>query len=472
MDNRVAIPIPFIERLREQRGAELAESLIASLDGTTPTSVRVNRDKEGARALDSFESEAIGWSIDGYYLSERPAFIFESAFHAGAYYVQEASSQFISHILNSSDKSMRGAMILDCCAAPGGKSTLYSSAVGREGLVVASEINRSRASVLADNVRRWGLGNVVVACCDTTHHSAFESFYDVVAVDAPCSGEGMFRKSDVAREEWSEDGVKVCAERQMDILMNVWGSLNSGGALIYSTCTFNREENEEVLERFIEWCDEGEIASYEQIEIDEQWGVERFDVGAFQCFRFMPHRSRGEGFFVAVARKSFDVSSRLRMPRSSKRVFAPIGKGDVRECSQWVCNPKEISFLAIGESIYGYYNAKLEQIKRLCESLNVIYSGVEIGEIIKGKLNPSPALAHFADLNRERVSIATLDRDNMLSYLRKESVDVAPFTEGLNLVVDSQGYAVGFAKRIGNRVNNRYPNELRIIKGSSHNSPK
>ncbi len=462
--SRTAIPQPFIDRLREQRGAELADALIASLDSDTPTSVRINDAKGGEGALESFESEKIGWSEQGRYLSERPAFIFESAFHGGAYYVQEASSQFISHILNSSDKSMRGATILDCCAAPGGKSTLYSSAVGVEGLVVASEINRSRATVLADNVKRWGLGNVIVACCDTTFHTPFESFYDVVAVDAPCSGEGMFRKSDVAREEWSEDSVKVCAERQIDILQNVWGTLKSGGALIYSTCTFNREENEEVLERFLEWCDEGEVARYESIEIDEQWGVDSFEVGAFQCFRFMPHRSRGEGFFVAVARKSFDVSSRERMPRTTKKIFAPISKANVRECEQWVCNPSKMSFLAIGDTIYGYYNARLEIIKRLCETINIIYSGVEMGEIIKGKLNPSHALALFAEINRERVAVSTLDKETMLSYLRKDSVEASAFADGLSLVLDNRGFAVGFAKRIGNRVNNRYPNELRIIK--------
>ena len=183
----------------------------------------------------------------------------------------------------------------------------------------------------------------MVTNCDAKHHAEFESFYDLVAVDAPCSGEGMFRKSPSeggARSEWSADGVAMCATRQIDILQSVWSTLKSGGALIYSTCTFNREENESVLERFAEWCDEGEIAPYESIEIDDSWGVVRSQVGAFQCFRFMPHCSCGEGFFVAVARKSFDVSSRLRMPKSRKRSSLPLAKKTLQSVDVGFSNPR------------------------------------------------------------------------------------------------------------------------------------
>ncbi len=465
--DRVEIPKLFIERITEQMGEQEAHALLESLDSTSPTSIRLNPAKRGTEPLLSYSPQSIGWSEWGRYLSSRPSFTLDSAFHAGAYYVQEASSQFISHILSSSERSLNGATILDCCAAPGGKSTLYSSVVGREGLVVASEINRSRASVLVDNVKRWGVGNIVVACCDTRHHTPYESLYDLVAVDAPCSGEGMFRKmagEGGAREEWSTEAVKACAERQIEILQNVWGTLKSGGALIYSTCTFNREENEEVLERLLEWCDEGEVASYERVEVDEQWGVESFEVGPFQCFRFMPHRAKGEGFFVAVARKSFDTSNRQRMPKGSRKVFSPISKRDTKECEQWVQRADQMSFLAIGDSVYGYYNSKVELIKRLSESLNVIYSGVDMGEMIKGKLNPSHALALFAELSREQVATTTLEEQEIVEYLRKGSLEAKLFAEGLNLVVDTNGYAIGFAKRVGNRVNNRYPNELRVVK--------
>ncbi len=466
---RVKIPTPFVERMEQQMGSEEATALVGSLDGESPTSIRLNRFKQrkGSNPLSNYAPTPIGWSEDGYYLSERPSFTYESAFHAGAYYVQEASSQFLSHLLASSDKPWDGATILDCCAAPGGKSTLYSSVVGSEGLVVASELNRSRASALADNIRKWGVGNVVVANCDAKHHSEFESFYDLVAIDAPCSGEGMFRKSPNeggARSEWSVDAVAMCATRQLDILQSVWSTLKSGGAMIYSTCTFNREENEGVLEQFTEWCNEGEIAPYERITLDDSWGVVRSEVGAFQCFRFMPHRSRGEGFFVAVARKSFDVSNRLRMPKSRKKIFAPLGRKDIAECRRWVQEPTKMSFLLVHDSVYGYYTAQEERIKRLSETLNVIYSGVEMGQMIKGKLNPDGALALFASLNREAAAIATLPADEMIKYLRKEECDTQLFSEGLNIVCDELGYAVGFAKRIKNRVNNRYLNSLRILK--------
>lgn len=456
----IAIPAPFIQRMKSEMGDELAQELVTSLDSDSPTSIRVNPYKMSSRPEGM---ESVPWSRYGFYLEERPIFTYDSAFHAGAYYVQEASSQFVGHILASASENLEGAKILDTCAAPGGKSTLYSAIVGHEGLVVANEINRQRASVLADNARKWGLGNIVVVNGDTAQLSPFESYYDVVAVDAPCSGEGMFRKMEAAREEWNEGAPKMCAERQREILQNIWRTLKPGGILIYSTCTFNRTENEDMIAEFEEWT-EGEVARFDDVAIDKNWGVTCADVGSFQTFRFMPNRTKGEGFFVAVARKSFDAVGRVRFPKSRKTIFSPLSRIDLAECAKWVEQPEMMSFYMVGDTIYGYYIAQVDNIKRLAESLHVIYSGVAIGQLFKGKMSPDGALALFTGVNRECVNIATLSNEDILTYLRKGDVAAMNFEEGINLVADESGYTVGFVKRIGNRVNNRYINSLRILK--------
>ncbi len=461
----IPIPIPFEIQLRRELSEHDAQSLIEALDGEPTIAIRVNPykmtslDEVGEKWGETIEQ--VPWSRYGFYLSDRPQFTFDSAFHAGAYYVQEASSQFVGHILSTLE--LDGRRILDTCAAPGGKTTLYSTLVGHEGLVVAAELNRGRASVLADNARKWGLGNIVVVNSDAKQLSQFESYYDVVAVDAPCSGEGMFRKMDVAREEWSEANVAQCVERQREILQSAWQSLKAGGTLIYSTCTFNRMENEGVLEWFEEWTD-GEVSEYDEVECDGEWGIVCGEVGSFQTFRFFPDRARGEGFFVAVARKRYDVGGRVRMPKGRKTIFSPLSRVDLAECARWVEQPERMSFYLIGDTIYGYYIEQMDAVKRLAESLNVIYSGVAIGQIFKGKMSPDGALALFAGVNREATSVVALGDEDIITYLRRGEVAADRFEEGINLVTDKAGYAVGYVKRIGARVNNRYLNSLRILK--------
>lgn len=453
----MSLPQLFVERVVQDLGPAQADALFAALSTPSPTSIRLNPYK----VKQPIDQESIGWNKYGFYLPERPSFTLDSDFHAGAYYVQEASSQFVGHIL--SQRNIEGARVLDMCAAPGGKSTLYSTMVGLEGLVVANEINRSRASVLADNVRKWGLGNIVVCNNRPEHLAQFESWFDVVAVDAPCSGEGMFRKVDGAVEEWSPSNVMMCAERQKDILECAWRSLKPGGVLIYSTCTFNKIENEGVLEQFT--SDYGdEIAAYDDVECDPQWGVERGQVGAFQIFRFFPHRVKGEGLFASVAIKSYDAGGKMRQPKSRKKIFSTLDRQALGEVSKWVRQPEQMAFLTVADStIYGYYRAQIDAVKCLAESLTTIYSGVAVGQIFKGRLKPDPSLALFHDLNCEVVNLADLDNSDILLYLRKQELGAALFEDGINIVA-ARGHVVGFVKRIGGRVNNLYPNSLRVLK--------
>ncbi|MFI3263927.1 MAG: rRNA cytosine-C5-methylase [Rikenellaceae bacterium] len=455
--SEVKLPQLFVERVVQDLGQVQAEALFSALSTESPTSIRLNPYK----VKEPIAQRPVGWSKYGFYLDERPSFTLDSDFHAGAYYVQEASSQFVGHIL--SERNIEGARVLDMCAAPGGKSTLYSTLVGLEGLVVANEINRSRASILADNARKWGLGNIVVCNSRSEHLAQFQSWFDIVAVDAPCSGEGMFRKMEGAIEEWSPSNVAMCAERQREILDNGWQSLKAGGVLIYSTCTFNRTENEEVLEHFMESYGD-EVAPYDTVECDESWSVSCGQVGAFQTFRFFPHKIEGEGLFVAVATKSFDAGGKMRQPKSRKKIFSSIDRQSLLEVSKWVAQPELMVFLNVADSaIYGYYRAQAEAVKSLAESLTIIYSGVAMGQIFKGKLKPDPALALFHDLNCDVVSEVELDNSDILLYLRKQELSAELFAEGIN-IVSANGYTIGFVKRIGGRVNNIYPNSLRILK--------
>ena len=448
------LPVEFVASMREMLGED-AERLFAALDTEPATSIRLNPNKP-ARV---FDGEKIGWSTWGRYLSERPQFTLDPLMHGGAYYVQEASSQFVGYMLKDDD--MQGRRVLDMCAAPGGKTTIYSTLVGREGLVVANDINRSRTLALADNVQRWGMGNVVVTCNEPSHIGAFEHWFDVVAVDAPCSGEGMFRKMEEARTEWSSSSVEQCVARQKEILAEAWRTLKPGGKLIYSTCTFNPTEDEGVVEWLMSEYGE-ELESADRVATDDAWGVVRSDIGAFQCFHFYPHQARGEGFFAAVARKS-DGAVRRSMPKARRKLFTPCAKADMKELSRWVDDASEHTFMMVGEDIYAYNSAVADAVVTLSENLSVVYSGVSMGRIFKQKLKPEHPLALYVGLNRDVVPVVEVSLEDALDYLRRNDIAAAQFDEGIN-VVGYKGVPIGFVKRIGARCNNMYPKDLRIVK--------
>ena len=468
----MTLPAKFVERVLRDLGETEGAALCAALDGEPPVSVRLNPAKTGAAApectADGPDTDLpalsiagrVPWSRDGRYLAARPQFTLDPDFHAGAYYVQEASSQFVGHLLGG--VCTEGARILDLCAAPGGKTTLYASLAGSDGLVVANEIDRRRASVLADNVRKWGTGNVAVVTCEPRALGDFEAWFDVVAVDAPCSGEGMFRKDPDARAEWSEGNVKQCAVRQDEILREAWRSLKPGGTLVYSTCTFNRDEDEGSLERMLAWAGD-EVAESDEIIVEDAWGIVCGRVGAFRTFRFYPHRACGEGFFAAVACKSFDSGGRTRTPKAHRTVFATVDRKAVAELARWVQDPERMRLAMVADTCYAWYAAQVDAVRVLSEALPVIYSGVALGQVFKGVLKPDPALAFFDGLNRNALPVAELDEEEALRYLRKQDIAAGGLAEGMNLVC-ARGRALGFAKRIGVRVNNLYPNSLRIIK--------
>ncbi len=454
------LPEKFIATLTAELGAEECRALCEALDTPATVAIRLHPDKASKAAKGA---RAIAWSEGGYYLDERPSFTTDAAFHAGAYYVQEPSSQFVGHVLRPIVEREPSLRLLDLCAAPGGKTTLYSSLVGCDGLVVANEINRQRAAVLADNVRKWGVGNVVVTNNDPSHFGGFEQWFDVVAVDAPCSGEGMFRKTPEARDEWNDGSAAMCAERQMKILQDIWPTLRAGGTLLYSTCTFNRTEDEGLLERFTEWVGEEELEAEDEVAIGEDWGIVCGRVGAWQTFRFMPHRAEGEGFFAAIARKSTNAGGKSRNPKSRKSILSTVDRRTATELERWVKESQKMKWAAINDTFYGYYAAHSDDIKILAEVMTVIHSGVCMGQIFKGRLKPDHSLAMFIGLNTNVVNVIEVEHKVALDYLRRGDIGVCEgMVEGINLLC-AENLPLGWIKRVGNRSNNLYPNSLRIL---------
>ena len=310
----------------------------------------------------------------------------------------------------------------------------------------------------------WGLHNEVYQPHEYTA-SLTQSLHDLAKTEDPdryTVAVWMFRKDPDARGEWSEGNVKQCAARQDEILREAWRALRPGGTLVYSTCTFNRDEDEGALERMAAWAGD-EIAESEETAVEDAWGIVCGRVGAFRTFRFYPHRTCGEGFFAAVARKSFDAGGRVRTPKARRTVFAAVDRKTAGELARWVRNPGGMRFAAVADTCYAWYAAQADAVRTLSEALPVIYSGVALGQVFKGVLKPDPALAFFDGLNRGALPAAELDDEETLRFLRRQDIAAGGLAEGMNLVC-SRGRALGFAKRIGARVNNLYPNSLRIIK--------
>lgn len=487
------LPKPFQDSCERLLGAE-STRLFEALETASPTSIRFNPYKLSEQP----EGRRVPWSRYGYYLDERPQFTLDPLFHGGAYYVQEPSSMFVEHVFRSvmGDDSAP-LRVLDLCAAPGGKTTLLATLAGLESTVVANEVIRPRSLALADNVRRWGLGNVVVTNNDPDHFAGFRDWFDFVLVDAPCSGEGMFRKDPAARAEWSESGVALCAARQRRILQSVWPSLRPGGMLVYSTCTFNTAENEDN----VRWMTDEFDCEGVDIPVDGGWGIVCGEAAGIPTFRFYPHRLDGEGFFAAVLRKA-DGRAHEQTPRPRKATLAALSRKAVAPVAGWVAQPDYMRFASVGDQVYGYYTAAYDSVAALAGSLNVVASGIRMGQVFGTTLRPEHPLALFHDLARhseaggpndslrKALSDAGLSPDvtpvsqprhkgvvpdrfvtmpevelqlsDAQDYLRKKEVDAALFDEGVNLVCYA-GLPIGWAKRIGARVNNMYPKELRIL---------
>jgi 16S rRNA C967 or C1407 C5-methylase (RsmB/RsmF family) len=282
-------------------GEERFERYLQSFEEDAPVSIRLNPRKSGEWKVES--GERIDWCRNGYYLKQRPNFTFDPLFHAGCYYVQEAASMFLDEVLRQKLSIVNCQLSIDFCAAPGGKSTLLRSALPEDCVLYSNEPVRNRASILLENVTKWGYPNHIVTNAYPRDYRKAKMKFDLILCDVPCSGEGMFRKDPATIGEWSPQNVEKCWQLQRDIISDAWTCLNDGGLLIYSTCTFNTKENEENIRWILSEFDDAEVLP---IETKPEWNITGSLLEGFTepVYRFIPGISQSEGLFLCALRKA------------------------------------------------------------------------------------------------------------------------------------------------------------------------
>lgn len=454
------IPQEFISEIQSYENEQM-QGLVEALSQTEASvSVRANRGKQVAIPQGI---ERVPWCENGWYLHCREAFTFDPAMHQGLYYVQDASSMILSHIVSWLTKDAVAPLrFLDACAAPGGKTTAAIDSLPCGSLVVANEYVPARAAVLRENVVKWGYPGCVVSKGDTARIGKLSGFFDIIAADVPCSGEGMFRKEPDAVVQWSMGLVRECVERQREIIDNIWQALVPGGYFIYSTCTFNRHEDEEMVQYIVDTYGAQSV----EVSMKEEWHIANGINTKLHCYRFLPHQIKGEGLFAAVLRKPVDAEvPSFKQKKSKPLATSKIADQIMKTALQWLDRIEDYEIKQKGEYVVAYPKIHNHAIEALSMVLDTVHAGIVLGEI-KGKdLIPSQSLAMSQALKREAFVACELDYVKAISYLRREAITLDDVPRGY-VIVTYRGQPLGFVKNLGNRANNLYPQEWRIL--SSH----
>lgn len=441
-------PDEFIKRISGQEYLD-RESLIAALREPSPVSIRINGLKWNMKPE---KAEPVPWCSTGYYLASRPSFTLDPLFHAGCYYPQEASGMFMEQVIKQVVDTTGYLKVLDLCGAPGGKSTHVSSLIGSESLLVSNEVIRQRSAILAENITRWGTSNTLVTRNDPSAFGHLPGFFDLILVDAPCSGEGMFRDR-IAVEEWSAGNTVLCAERQKRILADVWPALKPGGILIYSTCTFNPAENEEN----ILWLARQEEAESLSIDLTGFDGITRISAGGTEGYGFHPGKIKGEGLFISVLRKTGGVSA--RNPAAGKRGSNEIRRPDREIAGRW-SDFNTDNLVRIGEDVY-FFAGRPADFFEIGSKLTLVKPGTLICSAKRNGYIPAHELALSGGIKEGVFPSAGLDLEQALAWLRREMPDGIEVPIGW-FAASYKGVNLGFGNNIGNRINNYYPVGQRI----------
>ncbi len=475
----------FIELLNKALPPVEVDSLLNAISSTAPSvSVRLNRKKIESMGLSvesvlTVEHEAIPHCRDGFFLNTRPLFTSDPSLHAGLYYVQEANSMWIGEIVRSLVQQLPiNAVFLDMCAAPGGKTTHVSSVLRDGDILVANEVISQRNSILFENVSKWGDGNTLITKADAKLFSKSNAQFDVILCDAPCSGEGMFRKDDAAIDEWSLDHVDLCVQRQQRIVFDLFDNLKPGGFFIYSTCTYNRNENEDNVNLF---CSE---LGFEIVDMNwgEKEGLFSIEKGKYRC---MPHRSNGEGLFFAVLKKPGDLNKSLvsedfhvkNHPQKYKK-----NTSKVTEIPNQITElfPESTFYItAKDDEFYAVRCVNAAWVKQLIKDLpGMVHPGFPLGNVIKNKWKAHVAVAL---LNNSPLRVNRWLNDQELAmYLRREFIPHNHSYElNSNFDLNSKngaegivcvGYKIhentsvilGIGNSVKNGLNNLWPMEWRV----------
>ncbi|MBR5695355.1 MAG: rRNA cytosine-C5-methyltransferase [Paludibacteraceae bacterium] len=437
------LPTQFEDSMKAALGGEY-DAFRAALDQDPQVSIRINTRKLSAPT----KGAEVPWCATGQYLDKRPSFTLDPLLHAGCYYVQEASSMFVEQVYRQFIDT-EAPVVLDLCAAPGGKSTHLASLLGGKGWLVSNEVMRNRVNILRENIIKWGAPNVTVTNNDPADFGKLTGLFDLILVDAPCSGEGMFRKDEQAVEEWSPENVRFCAERQRRILADIFPALSEGGILIFSTCTYNEEEDEQN----VHWIAEELGAEILRIETDPAWNVTETDAG----YHFYPHKTRGEGFFLSALRKTEEEPSYKRKKKKEAKVALP---PSTKELTNWLTEPVKLT--AHNDVVYAIPADQADLVDMLSEHLRVLQSGVEVATV-KGKdLIPSQHLALAWTLRNGVFPTVDLTWQEAITYLRKENLTLPADAPKGYLLLTYRSVPLGWVKNLGNRCNNLHTQEWRI----------
>lgn len=442
------LPEKFISRIRNQQYID-SGSILKALDEPSPVSIRINAAKWKSIPAGSVP---VPWCRTGFYLESRPSFTLDPLFHSGCYYPREASGMFLEEVIRQVVNIKNDMWALDLCGAPGGKSIQVADLIGPSGHLVSNEVIRSRAPVLAETITKWGSSNTLVTCNDPSSFSRLQGWFDVILVDAPCSGEGMFRNT-IAVNEWSEENTVHCAIRQKRIISDVWPALKEDGLFIYSTCTFNPGENEEN----IKWLTENNEAECLQIDISSFPGITEIDYHGIFGYGFYPGKIEGEGFFISAIRKK--GHQERNDVKSQKRNELIPSKREIAAVSEWISAAPD-RILKYRDEIFTV-PCSVDEFTYLIKNMNIVKRGTAIASVKQENLLPSHELALSQMLKEDSFPSIEVGLLEALAFLRRDTVNLAKASAGWN-ILRYKGVSIGFVKKIGNRINNYYPTEWRI----------
>jgi 16S rRNA C967 or C1407 C5-methylase (RsmB/RsmF family)/NOL1/NOP2/fmu family ribosome biogenesis protein len=442
------LPEKFIQRIKSQKYID-SDSLVKALDEPSPVSIRLNPSKWN---LVPDNSHAVPWCPRGYYLSQRPSFTLDPLFNSGCYYPQEASGMFLEQVIAQTSADLKNVRVLDLCGAPGGKSTHISDLLGPGSLLVANETIRQRADILKETITRWGSGNTMVTRNDPAAFGKLSGYFDVILVDAPCSGEGMFRNKP-AVNEWSQENAAHCSERQKRILMDIWPSLKENGVLIYSTCTFNPAENEENIKWLITKSDSVSVS----LNVADFSGITVIEFQGITGYGFYPGKSRGEGFFLSVIRKTCKQEN--TPVRSLKKTEFKPGKNELVTAEKWIQFTDD-RILKWGNEIFSLPCSR-DEYSHLFHYLKVVKPGTKLFTVKNNDCLPTHELSLSQLLKKDAFPEYEIELREAIGFLRRDKIVLNNIQDGWNLL-RYKGVNLGFVKNIGNRVNNYFPVEWRI----------
>lgn len=452
----VQIPSPLLHSLQGIKGFDEKSFKEVHNAGKQVTAVRINPLKPQSLLQIGSEplAKPVPWCAGGFYLNQRPSFTFDPLFHAGCYYVQEASSMFLEQAMTQTVNLTQPIKVLDLCAAPGGKSTHIQSLISKDSLLVSNEVIRSRAGVLKDNIIKWGSSNVLVTNNDPRDFAKLKDYFDVIVIDAPCSGSGLFRRDEEAVAEWSENNVVLCSQRQQRIVADVLPALKKEGLLIYSTCSFSKPENEEITD----WiCDEFEMKNV-KLHINPEWHITEAETANRNYgYRFWPHLINGEGFFLSVFKKLYKDGKSIQPKLKVKSI--PVKEQEI--VSNWAVIDRQ-KLVSFGGKIYAWPEHLFIDFDFLAQSLKVIYSGTLLGALVRDKFIPEHALA-MSKLVSNNIQYVNMDVDKAIAYLQRRDVSIDSQLKGRQLA-SYKNNPLGWMNVLPNRINNYYPKELRILK--------